>query len=118
MSVSADGSYIAAAITDSGFSNKERKYYIGVYDGKNGGELTRFAVSGTDVVYDERGAVPTVFVYDVATGTRLTSAEHEPVTSSAFMNASFESHGVEFSSDGKYPIAATRDTKVWALDAA
>jgi WD40 repeat protein len=86
MSVSADGRFIAA-ITDSGFSNKERKYYIGVYD-------------------------------DVAAGTRLTSAEHEPVTSNAFMNASFESHGVEFSSDGKYLITATRDTRVWALDAA
>ena len=86
-----DGRYVAAAITDSSFSNKENKYYVGIYDGRNGTEITRLAVSGTDgvaispdgrilaaahLVYGKRGVVPTVIIYDVATGSKLAIVEH------------------------------------------
>ena len=131
LAVSADGRYIAAAVTDSAFSHKQKKYYVGVYGGKDGEELARLPITGTDglaissngklvataeVVYGKRGAVPTVTVYDISSGVKVARAEHEPVTSNPFMNASFGIHGIEFTADGKYLITSTHDTRVWSLD--
>jgi WD40 repeat protein len=72
-------------------------------------------LAAAEVVHEKRGAVPTVSIYEVATGVKLARVEHEPVTSNPFMNASFGIHGIEFTPDGKYLVTSTHDTKVWAL---
>ncbi len=130
LAISADGRYVAAALTDSAFSNREKKYDVRVYEGEHGKEITRLAVSGTDgiaispngkllaaahTVRDKRGAVPTVFIYEVGTAVMLASVEHETVTSNPFMNASFGLHGIDFTSDGKYLITSAQDTRLWAI---
>jgi hypothetical protein len=130
LGVSADGRYVVAAVTDSPFSDKEKRFYVAVYDGRNGQALARLPITGTDgvaispdgkllavahVVFDKRGAVPTVFLYDVETGERVATVEHEPVHNNAFMNARFGSHGLAFSADGRHLVTSTNDTRVWAL---
>ena len=130
LGVSANGRYVAAAVTDSPFSNKEKRFYVAVYDGRNGQGVVRLPITGTDgvaispdgkllavahVVFDKRGAVPTVFLHDVETGDRVATVEHEPVVNNAFMNASFGTHGLAFSAGGRHLVTSTNDTRVWSL---
>jgi WD40 repeat protein len=128
--VSADGKYVVAAVTDSLFSNLESRYYLAMYDGKTGQELQRLKASGTDgvavspdgaliaaahVVATREGSVPTVFLIKAATGDQIAAVRHDLVRANPFMNAGFEIHGVEFTSDGRYLITATHDTRIWDL---
>jgi len=128
--VSADGKYVVAAVTDSLFSNLESRYYLAMYNGKTGQELRRLAVSGTDgvavspdgaliaaahVVTTKEGSVPTVFLINTSTGRKVAAVTHDLVRVNPFMNAGFGIHGVDFTSDGRYLITATHDTRIWDL---
>ena len=129
LSVCADGRIVAAAVTDSVFSDKQTKFYVGIYDGDDGRELTRLPVSGTDslglsadgeliAVGDRKSpSDPTVHIYEVSSGRRLTSVAHDHLVNqkSLFLVGGFT--GIEFTSDGKYLVSSGAiNTKIWALD--
>jgi hypothetical protein len=130
LSISAKGSYVAAAISDSGFSNQQHEYRVVVYNGRTGGEVAHLPISGTDglalspdgkriaVVALEPGKkgeiLPTVHLYEVSSGKRLASVVHDRIKSGRrqFLEAGC---GVAFTADGKYLVTSGMITKVWRL---
>ncbi len=130
LDVSANGSYVAAAISDNGFSNQQYEYYVVVYNGRTGGEVARLPISGTDglalspdgkliaVIALEAGRkgelLPTVHIHEVSSGRRLASIVHDYIKSGRrqFLEAGC---GVVFTADGKYMVTSGMVTKVWEI---
>jgi hypothetical protein len=133
LDVTADGSFVAAAISDNGFSNQQRKYSVIVYNGRTGGEVTRLRISGTDglalspdgkliaVVDLEPGKkgeiLPTVHIHEVSSGKRLASVVHDQIKSG---RRQFLESGctVAFTADGRYIVTSGMVTKVWWIEIA
>ena len=130
--LSANGNLVAAAISNSSFIEQQRKSYIVIYDGEEGRDLERFQINGANgIALSPDGRViavienvagkdgqlsPTVHIYEISSGKRLTSFEHDRIPSGRrqFLQAGCN---VEFTSDGKYLITSGMTTKVWLLGA-
>jgi len=131
--ISARGDYFAASIAKGTLNGQFLHYthlYISVYDRDTAAEIARLPIDGKEgiaispdgktlaVVVREpgqRGEVsPTVHIYDVASGTKLTVVVHDriPKGRRQFLEAGC---GVAFTSDGKYLITSGMLTKVWRI---
>ena len=128
LSVSADGRMVAAAVTDNAFSDKQTKFYVGIYDGNDGRELTRLPVTGTDglglsadgkliAVGDRKSqSDPTVHIYEISSGRRLASVAHDHLVNQRSLFLVGGLSGIEFTSDGKYLVSSgAMNTKIWAV---
>jgi hypothetical protein len=73
-------------------------YCVAVYDGKNGDEVAKLPISGTEGialspdgkliaaverVYSKGKALPTIHIHDVSTGEKLASLTHDVIKSGA-----------------------------------
>ncbi|MGD0308873.1 MAG: hypothetical protein ABSC02_06245 [Acidobacteriota bacterium] len=127
--VSAGGERVAAALTDNGFSYLQKMYCVAVYDGKNGNEVAKLPISGTDGiaispdgklvaaverVYSKGKVSPTIHIHDLSTGEKLTTLTHDVIKSGRhqFLEAGCT---VSFNSDGKYLITSGMVTNIWRL---
>jgi hypothetical protein len=130
---SSDGGYVAVAIADTAFQDKQTEYYISIFNGKTGADVARLALSGTEglalspdgsllAVVDNvsnktrKEWVPTVHIHDVSSGKRLASVIHDRYESKKVRRV-YAGCTVCFTSDGKYLITSGINTKVWKLNA-
>lgn len=133
MAVSANGSYMAAAINrgvrDGQFEH-DTPLYIEVYEGKTGTLAARLELNGywgialspdgklIAVVTREPGKkgeiLPTVHIHEVSSGRRLASIVHDHIKNGRrqFLHAGC---GASFTPDGKYLITSGMVTKVWRI---
>ena len=136
IALSADGRYVAAACIDKGYflslmpDKHPSKYYIAVFDGKTGSEVSRLRLDGTEgfalspkadllavVVreYSKNETIPTVHIYDVASGRKLVSVVHDHVSGdNTFLTGGCT---VAFTPDSKYLLTSGMVTKLWKLAA-
>jgi WD40 repeat protein len=130
---SSDGGYVAVAIADTAIQDKQKEYYISIFNGKTGADVARLPLSGTEelalspdgsllAVVDNvsnktrKEWVPTVHIHDVSSGKRLASVIHDRYESKKVRRV-YAGCTVYFTSDGKYLITSGINTKVWKLDA-
>jgi WD40 repeat protein len=130
--VSPNGSFVAVAIADSGFRNKQKESYIDIYNGKTGAVITRLPLCGTDglalspdgsllAVADlqrdtnESEWVSTVHIYDTSSGKRLTSIVHDRLKSKE-VRTIYAGCTVHFTSDGQYLVTSGINSKIWKID--
>lgn len=127
-----NGSKIAAAIVGGSFAADQNKFYIGVFNGKDGSVAARLPFNGRDgVAISPDGKLvaisqqtrlsngqvqPSVNIYDVATGHQVGDVAHPIVNISGFGNSGAGSIGSKFTPDGKYLITSgLNDTMIWAI---
>jgi WD40 repeat protein len=134
LAITPDGSRVAASVLDTVYVPRQRKFYIAVYDGKDGRQLARLPLNGLEgialspdgnvlavgktAVVKGVGSVLTAELYEIATGRRVAVVEDDRFSRLDLAHfGGFGWNGIQFSSDGKYLITSiTGHTKVWALD--
>ena len=127
-----DGGRVAAAIVGGSAAADQDKFYIGVYDGKDGSSIARLPLNGREGVaispdgrllavsqqaaLADGGIEPTVNIYDVASGSQVGKTTHSAVSVSGFGNSGKAKIDSHFTPDGKYLITSgLSDTTVWAI---
>jgi len=133
LSITPDGSRVAAAIVDTTAVEFQHRCYVDIYDGKNGSQRTRLPLNGSqDIGISPDGKLLAVGqrfqiesdiqlsirIYEIASGRLIATWVHDRIPPGRFQNliASFDRPGVEFTSDGKYLItSANNQVKIWAL---
>jgi len=131
VAVSAHGDRIAAAFSDNSISHLQKEYCVVVYDGKDGKEVAKLPITGTDgiaispdgklvatveLVYGKGYASPTVHIHEVSTGNEVAKLTHDVIKSRRHQWLESEAGcRVRFTSDGKYLITSGMTTKVWKL---
>ncbi len=132
LATTADGRRVAAAIIDTAFIVQQRKFYIGIYDGRDGTEVARLPVNGFEgIALSADGNIlavgqkvgnqrtkeieATIRLYDIATGREIATAIHDRIPNGR-LQALAADFLLEFTSDSKYLISSGANTKVWTLD--
>jgi hypothetical protein len=127
-----DGSKVAAAVVGGSSVADRDKFYVGVYDGKDGSVVAKFPINGREgVAISPDGKLlavsqqtrisngqvqPSVNIYDVSSGHQVGDVAHPAVNTSGFGNSGVGSIGSKFTPDGKYLITSgVNDTMVWAV---
>jgi WD40 repeat protein len=136
LAISADGARIAAAVVDTSLVEHQRDYYVGIFSGRDGTPLGRLPLNGFEGIgispngkllavsqrimadASTRETKPTVQIYDIDSGQLLDSVIHDRVRMQRGQNSygSFNSNGIQFTSDGKYLITSGLNTKAWVVD--
>jgi hypothetical protein len=134
LAVSADGGRVAAAVLDRGTRGKERRDYVGVYDGA-GTLLARLPMRsesalgispagellavGRQTLDSKTGDLHLgIDIYEIKTNRQVAalSRDRVPPGRLQLLNGGFESDGIQFTSDGKYLITSgNNNVKVWEL---
>lgn len=132
VAISADGDLVVASVCEQNSPGAAEKYYVGVFDGKDGKELTRLRAEGTEAVAispdrklvavglrvpllaKKSGTQPTVELFEIASGKRVATLIHDQFYGGGkeFLYAGV---GVEFTPDGKYLITSGLNTKIWEI---
>lgn len=131
VSVTPNGTRVAAAVMDTMFVADQRNFYVAVFDVQTGSLVAKLHLNGADclaispdgkLLAVENRRMPTpgvsqpvIEIYDVDSGLQIAEAIHDshPTTARDF---GIDQIRAEFSADGKYLITSTNDTKVWALE--
>lgn len=132
LAISANGSRVAAAIIDTAYLADQRKYYISLYDGKDGSPLARLPVNGYaglalspdgELIAAGRRTMNAktrevqlfVDLYNVGSAKPFASLLHDtvPPGREQSLNAGFGYYGIQFTSDGTYLITSSNRVKVW-----
>jgi hypothetical protein len=134
--MSADGNRIAAAILDTAFVEHQRKYYIGVYDGRDGSLLAKLPINGDaglaispngkflavgeriEAKADPPDVQLVVSIFDIASGKQVARFVHDHfhVGRGEGVNSHFGINGIQFAGDGKYLITSSIHARVWELE--
>lgn len=128
------GTFAVVAMWEQGkISHRARKVFIEVLSGKDGKQVGRLEVDGTDSVAvsdDGRlvaagtqlrqspriGRIQTVVrLCDVQTGAELQKVIHDELSVDEHLASGLGHHGLLFSPDGKYLFSSGKSTRVWAL---
>ncbi len=131
--ISADGSRAAVVLLDTYYIPNQHVCYIEVLNTKDGTQVARIPVNGHEgtaisphgkllaVSQQEmlnpktRETRPTVNIYEVASGKRLTSITHDPLHPPG--GPYIANLSPQFTSDGKYLISSGADgTKIWKIE--
>jgi WD40 repeat protein len=131
VSITPDGTRVAAAVMDTMAVDFQRNFYVAVFDVQTGSLVARLHLNGTDcMVISPDGKLiavenrrmpkpgvsqPVIEIYDVDSGMQVAEVIHNTHRSTA-RDFGIDAVRAEFSADGKYLITSTYDTKVWALE--
>jgi hypothetical protein len=136
ISISADGNRIAAAIIDTAFVEDQRKYYVGVYDGKDGSLLAKLPINGfaglaispggkflavgerIEAKADPQDVQLLVSLFEIASGKQVARFVHDHfhIGRGEWVNSHFGTNGIQFTGDGKYLVTSSIHAKVWELE--
>ncbi|HEX4808651.1 MAG TPA: hypothetical protein VH325_06970 [Bryobacteraceae bacterium] len=136
ISMSADGNRIAAAILDTGYVENQRKYYVGVYDGRDGSLVAKLPINGyaglaispngkflavgerIEAKADPQDVQLAVSIVDIMSGEQVARFVHDHfhIGRGEWVNSYFGINGIQFTADGKYLITSSIHTKVWELE--
>jgi WD40 repeat protein len=127
LDLSADGSRLAAAIVGGSLAVDQRKFYVGVYNGRDGSVVSRLQLRGRDgMAISPDGKLlaisqpafndqpkPTVHIYDISSNRQVGEVTHPPVRGNVRMAGMIAS---TFTPDGSYLITSgVNDTRVWRI---
>jgi len=131
LALTPDASRLAAAIIGGSDLADKDKFYVGVYDGKDGSVRAklplnalqgvsispdgRFIATPLQIKISERQVQPAVNIYDAASGNQIGQVTHPAVSVSGPGRSGSGPIGCEFTPDGKYLITSALDTKVWRI---
>jgi hypothetical protein len=135
LAISSDGSRVAAAVVDTTFVEQQRKYYIEVYTGSEGTPISRLPLKGdaglaispdgNRLAVGERlnstaranETQLAVSIFDIASGQQVARIIHDQfrIAKGEWVNSHFGTHGIQFTSDGKFLITSSVHTKIWEL---
>jgi hypothetical protein len=135
VSISADGSSVAAAILDTTFSEAQKNCYVEILSAARGEVIASLPLNGDEGVALSPDAsrlavasrVPVagsgefdlkVDIYELPSGRRTAGALHDRVPKGRFQNLNgvFDIHGLEFTSDGHYLLSSgNHKTKIWKV---
>lgn len=127
-SFSSDGRYLALTMVDSLDLRHQKVNFVSVFDTATGDARRLDVKVGNRIALSHDGAIlavvvneptkgallPTVHLHDVESGRRLASCVHARVPDGRhqFLDAGCL---VYFTSDGRYMITSSMDTKIWSL---
>jgi hypothetical protein len=128
---SPNASYVAIAVADSGFRDRQKEYRTLVYNGKTGAETAEFPICSIDGFAlspdgnllaaveskpDEKKQeyFLNVKLYDVRSGKILASVEHDRIKLQPHI-ATKAVCRLYFTSDGQYLISSGMNTKTWNI---
>jgi hypothetical protein len=131
-SITPDGDRVAAVVLDTSYFKNQRNFYIGIYAGADGKELTRVRANGSrgmalspdgrvlaigrEYSAVGRGAVLVAELVDIGSGRLLAALEHDRWTTGADL-VHATGLGLQFTPDGRHLITdITGLVKVWSLD--
>lgn len=132
LDITPDGSKIAAAVIDDTYAVNQRKFYVGVYNGRDGSVVNEIPLNGFEgvsispngklfgvsqrVEFGDGRVEPTVYIYEVASGLRVSKVSHPPIDTrgrEAYGSGSISSR---FTPNGKFLLTSGQNTtRVWAL---
>jgi WD40 repeat protein len=127
-----DGDRVTAAIVGGSSVADRDKFYVGIYNGKDGSVVTRLPLNGREgvaispdgkllavsqqVALTDGRVEPTVGIFDIASGNQVGKVSHQAAIVSGFGNSGKGAIGSRFTPDGKYLITSgVSDTMVWTI---
>ena len=133
LAISADGGRAAVAVIDTDLWDRQRRFYVAVYDGKDGTLVSRIPVNGDQGLavspdgeslavakrIPQGGDVRLVVdIYQVTSGKLVATATHDRVPSGRdqILNGQFDhaENGLQFTPDGRFLVTSGNNrVKVW-----
>jgi hypothetical protein len=130
VAISADGGLVAASASNN--AGVSGRFYVGIFDGKDGKEMARFnheSMEGLAISPDMKllaagqrvsirnriaGTQPTVFLYDLATNRQVATLIHDQFYGGG---GEFLYAGVStmFTPDGDHLVTTGLNTRVWKI---
>jgi len=134
LAISASGGRVAAAVVDTPLWDRQREFYVTVYDGRDGTPVTRIEVNGDQGLAispdGESLAVAKRFqrgrdidliveIYEIASGQLLARGAHDRVPPGRYRNLNGvldHENGLQFTSDGRYLVTSGNNrVKIWGV---